>query len=282
MIIVLIIIMSNGKSINKCLLLSIISAHLWGSDSLSLSPAVAVIVPRFSTASSTDHHLRDHDCDHYPDHHRHCCFTWDHLWDRWDLHSRTDFSDHCDSSAIKSIVIIMIILIVLINVCDRHHIVIKSRPPLMAAISCYYCIHQVVHNLVSYKMYYNESNNVLQCIIQCCWHETSQCEVERRPCGLVGRAQWKNLFKLTLTKWDHCKAYFGGQPSFPSFPTTPLQTPPSPFHLFEQSPFERVFLTLGFSIKQKAINKYTHMLFSRCSHHKILVRNSQNQLNFGN
>ena len=50
------------------------------------------------------------------------------------------FSDHCDSSAIKSIVIIMIILTVLISFCDhgiRNHIVIKSRPPLMTAISCY-------------------------------------------------------------------------------------------------------------------------------------------------
>ena len=66
-IMILIIIINNGNFINKCLLLSIISAQLRCSDSLSLSPAVAVIVPRLSTASSTDHHRPDYDCVHYPD-----------------------------------------------------------------------------------------------------------------------------------------------------------------------------------------------------------------------
>ena len=91
----------------------------------------------------------------------------------------------------------------------------------------------------------------------------------RTPSLWIGRKS--PVKKSVQIDFDQMRALWGifwGQYSailpFLSNPTTPLQTTSRSSHLFEQSPFEKVFLTLGLSIKQKAINKYTHMLFSRC------------------
>ena len=146
------------------LLLSIISAQLRCSDSLSLSPAVAVIVPRLSTASATDHHSRDQDCELYPNHHFTCdgidetfileqtlviiATSWS-LWSFWLFWST----------------FVIAITATILSSSPGHHWWLPS----LATKG----IHQVVHNLVSYKMYYNVSHmyyNVLNNIVDTIHH----------------------------------------------------------------------------------------------------------------